>query len=123
MLQGYIELYVKTKNIFRAPFYILSVGNAVLIIVVMVFYDLCGRNNSYNHTTTTVDFLRGFITLESLVVITFDFCYIRIVTDHHRNQLLPDVLIEDLNSSSKEYTMGAWSSGNRGWRCWNTKQR
>eukprot|EP00091_Calanus_sinicus_P023512 TRINITY_DN7986_c0_g1_i2.p1 TRINITY_DN7986_c0_g1~~TRINITY_DN7986_c0_g1_i2.p1 ORF type:complete len:252 (+),score=63.57 TRINITY_DN7986_c0_g1_i2:136-891(+) len=64
-LQGYLEFYVRTKNIRRAPFYILSVGNAVLMIVVMILHDLCDSNSSCSHTFTKVDYLRGLITLES----------------------------------------------------------
>ena len=53
-LQGYLEFYVKTKNIRRAPFYILSVGNAVLMIVVMILHDLCDNNTSCSATFTKV---------------------------------------------------------------------
>merc|ERR1712179_92971 len=98
-LQGYLEFYVRTKNIRRAPFYILSVGNAVLMIVVMILHDLCDSNNSCTHTFTKVDYLRGLVTLESLVVICLVVSYILILTDHHNKQLPPDVMREDLTSS------------------------
>merc|ERR1719410_1015749 len=98
-LQGYLEFYVRTKNIRRAPFYILSVGNAVLMIVVMILHDLCDSNSSCSHTFTKVDYLRGLITLESLVVICLVVSYILILTDHHNKQLPPDVLRDDLTSS------------------------
>merc|ERR1712156_787486 len=42
-LQGYLEFYVKTKNVRRAPFYILSIGNAVLMIVVMILHSSNGE--------------------------------------------------------------------------------
>jgi len=103
-LQGYLEFYVRTKNIRRAPFYILSVGNAVLMIVVMILHDLCDSNNSCTHTFTKVDYLRGLITLESLVVICLVVSYILILTDHHNKQLPPDVMREDLTSSIMQNT-------------------
>ena len=53
-LQGYLEFYIKTKNIRRAPFYILSIGNAVLMIVVMILHDLCDSNKQCSHTFTKV---------------------------------------------------------------------
>ena len=53
-LQGYLEFYVKTKNVRRAPFYILSIGNAVLMIVVMILHDLCDSNKKCSHTLTKV---------------------------------------------------------------------
>jgi len=103
-LQGYLEFYVRTKNIRRAPFYILSVGNAVLMIVVMILHDLCDSNTSCSHTFTKVDYLRGLITLESLVVICLVVSYILILTDHHNKQLPPDVLRDDLTSSIMQNT-------------------
>ena len=104
LFQGYLEFYVRTKNIRRAPFYILSVGNAVLMIVVMILHDLCDSNSSCSHTFTKVDYLRGLITLESLVVICLVVSYILILTDHHNKQLPPDVLREDLTSSIMQNT-------------------
>ena len=73
-LMGYLEFYVKvkiyffltfttkphaicsvqTKNIRRAPFYILSIGNAVLMIVVMILHDLCDYNHNCSHSFTKV---------------------------------------------------------------------
>jgi len=97
-LEGYLEFYVRTKNIRRAPFYILSVGNAVLMIVVMVLHDLCD-SEPCSHTFTKVDYLRGLITLESLIVICLVVSYIYILQDHHTKALPPDVLRGDLFSS------------------------
>merc|ERR1712025_903527 len=98
-LQGYLEFYVKTKNVRRAPFYILSIGNAVLMIVVMVLHDLCDSSRECSRTFTKVDYLRGLITLESLVVICLVVSYILLLADHHKKQLPPDVLREDLTDS------------------------
>jgi len=98
-LQGYLEFYVKTKNVRRAPFYILSIGNAVLMIVVMILHDLCDSNKKCSHTLTKVDYLRGLITLESMVVICLVVSYIIILMDFHKKELPPDVLREDLTNS------------------------
>ena len=56
-----------------------------------------------------MDYLRGLITLESLVVICLVVSYILLLADHHKKQLPPDVLREDLtdsvmlNSSNGQY--------------------
>jgi len=98
-LSGYLEFYVKTKNIRRAPFYILSIGNAVLMIVVMILHDLCDYNNNCSHSFTKVDYLRGLITLESMVVICLVVSYIIVLVEFNKRQFPPDVLRDDINSS------------------------
>merc|ERR1712117_416084 len=98
-LQGYLEFYVRTKNIRRAPFYILSIGNAVLMIVVMILHDLCDSSKECSRTFTKVDYLRGLITLESMVIICLVVSYIMILSDFHKKQFPPDVLREDLTNS------------------------
>ena len=56
-----------------------------------------------------MDYLRGLITLESLVVICLVVSYILLLADHHKKQLPRDVLREDLtdsvmlNSSNGQY--------------------
>ena len=98
-LQGYLEFYVKTKNVRRAPFYILSIGNAVLMIVVMILHDLCDSSRDCSHSFTKVDYLRGLITLESMVVICLVVSYLMILSEFHKKQLPPDVMRDDLSSS------------------------
>ena len=46
-----------------------------------------------------VDYLRGLITLESLVIICLVVTYMMWVVEFHRKQLPPDVLREDITSS------------------------
>jgi len=98
-LQGYLDFYIRTKNIRRAPFYILSVGNAVLMIVVMILHDLCDGGKGCSHTFTKVDYLRGLITLESMVVVCLVVSYMYILRDHNTKALLPDVLREEFTSA------------------------
>ena len=117
-LNGYLEFYLKTKNIRRAPFYILSAGNAVLMIVVMILHDYCDNQPHCKSTLTKVvpvigwidegidqlfvfqvDYLRGLITLESLVITCLVVNYMMWVVDFHKRQMPPDVLREDITSS------------------------
>jgi len=98
-LNGYLEFYLKTKNMRRAPFYILSAGNAVLMIVIMILHDYCDNQPHCKSTLTKVDYLRGLITLESLVIMCLVAHYMICVIDFHKQQLPPDVLREDITSS------------------------
>ena len=96
-LQGYLDFYVKTKNLRRAPFYILSVGNAVLMMVTVILNDFCDTSFDCLHSLTKVklfilylppsrimsgfqvDYLRGLLTLESLVVLCLVRCFLDII--------------------------------------------
>jgi len=98
-LNGYLEFYTKTKNIRRAPFYLVSAGNFVLMLVVIILHDMCDNNVACSHSFTKVDYLRGLITLESLVVICCVVSYIIILRDFNSKELPPDVMREDFMSS------------------------
>jgi len=94
--QGYLDFYVRTKNLRRAPFYILSVGNALLMMAVVILNDFCDSSYFCLHTFTKVDYLRGLITLESLVVLCLAFRYIYVLNIFHSSRQPPDVLRGEL---------------------------
>jgi len=94
--QGYLDFYVRTKNLRRAPFYILSVGNALLMMAVVILNDFCDSSYSCLHTFTKVDYLRGLITLESLVVLCLVINYIHVLSNFHSSRQPPDVLRGEL---------------------------
>jgi len=98
-LGGYLEFYTKTKNIRRAPFYLVSAGNFVLMLIVIILHDLCDDDATCSHTFTKVDYLRGMITLESLVVICCNVSYIIILREFNAKQSPPDVLRDDFATS------------------------
>jgi hypothetical protein len=98
-LTGYLEFYSKTKNIRRAPFYLVSAGNFVLMLIVIILHDLCDNDRDCTHTFTKVDYLRGLITLESLVVICCNVSYIIILREFNGKQSPPDVLRDDFAAS------------------------
>lgn len=96
-LNGYLEFYLMTKNMRRTPFYIVSFGNAVLLITITVLHDYCDPDKCDEHNKyTKVDYLRGLITLECLVIMSLLFYYIMNVREFHAQQFPPDVLREDL---------------------------
>jgi len=94
--QGYLDFYVKTKNLRRAPFYILSVGNAVLMMVTVILNDFCDTSFDCLHSLTKVDYLRGLLTLESLVVLCLAINYIYVLSIFHASRQPPDVLRDEL---------------------------
>lgn len=94
-LKGYIEFYLETKNKRRTPFYLISIGNAVLLITVTALNDYCDDNHCKDKFTK-VDYLRGLMTLESLVIICLWAKYIIDVKEFHRQKQPPDVLRMDV---------------------------
>lgn len=91
-VKGFVEFYASTKNIRRAPFYIVSFGNAVLLITVTALHDYCDKDTSmcYNKFTK-VDCLRGLVTLECMIIICLWVRYIIHVKEFNRTKPLPDL--------------------------------
>ena len=44
-MDGYIDFYLLTKNTRRVPFYLVSVGNALLLVTVTALADYCEHNS------------------------------------------------------------------------------
>ncbi len=44
--RGYIEFYLDTKNLRRTPFYMVSIGNAVLLLTVTALHDYCDHETN-----------------------------------------------------------------------------
>ena len=56
-------------------------------------FDVCLLKNQ-------VDYLRGLITMESMVIICLVVSYILLLADFHKKQLPPDMLREDITNSA-----------------------
>jgi len=69
------------------------------MLVVIILHDLCDDNKACSHSFTKVDYLRGLITLESLVVLCCSVSYILLVREFNSKQLPPDVMRDDFASS------------------------
>merc|ERR1719189_3008645 len=93
-IAGYLDFYLKTKNIRRAPFYLVSVGNFMLLIVTTILHDYCGgfalicREDRF----MKVDWLRGLITVECMTIMSLFSYYIIKMREFNRMQMPPDVL-------------------------------
>ena len=61
----------------RAPFYIVSVGNALILLTSTVLHDYCETHVCKSNKFTNIDFLRGIITVECIVVAFMWFYYSR----------------------------------------------
>ena len=93
-IQGYLLFYDDTKNVRRAPFYILSVGNFCLLLADTVLNDFCDR---YPDSCTTgrferVDWLRGFVTIEAMGIMFLHIYYIRKILTFNKEKFKPDVM-------------------------------
>ena len=91
-IAGYLDFYLKTKNIRRAPFYLVSVGNFMLLIVTTILHDYCGgfalicREDRF----MKVDWLRGLITVECMTIMSLFSYYIIKMREFNRMQMPPD---------------------------------
>ena len=96
-IAGYLDFYLKTKNIRRAPFYLVSVGNFMLLIVTTILHDYCGgfalicREDRF----MKVDWLRGLITVECMTIMSLFSYYIIKMREFNRMQMPPDGKIND----------------------------
>lgn len=97
-LRGYIEFYVKTKNIRRTPFYIISSFNAILLVTAVALGDYCDNNDGdpgCQAKETKIEVLRGLIVLEGLSVASM---WLKYVMDHRKftkEKSCPDMWRED----------------------------
>ena len=97
-LRGYIEFYVKTKNIRRTPFYIISSFNAILLVTAVALEDYCDNNDEdpgCQAKETKIEVLRGLIVLEGLSVASM---WLKYVMDHRKftkEKSCPDMWRED----------------------------
>ena len=91
-IAGYLDFYLKTKNIRRAPFYLVSVGNFGLLIVMTILHDYCGYTEKCEggNRFMKVDWLRGLITVECMTIMSLYSYYIIKMREFNRLQMPPD---------------------------------
>lgn len=96
-MKGYLSFYDNTKNIRRAPFYLVSIGNFGLLLSSTVLNDYCEAfPGDCDHRFIKVDWLRGLITLECLANITFFFYYIARVKNFNQEEPFPDCMVPEI---------------------------
>jgi len=94
-MQGYLLFYMDTKNMRRAPFYAVSVGNFALLVADVVLNDFCHAHPAscdLHGRFTRVDWLRGLITVEAMAILCLFGFYIRKIQIFNRGKFKPDVM-------------------------------
>ncbi|CAB4061774.1 unnamed protein product [Lepeophtheirus salmonis] len=84
------NLFLLRKNIRRAPFYIVSFGNALLLIASTILYENCK-----SYICEEVDYLRGLVTIEALSILSLITKYLVNLKKFHETKAPPDVLRQD----------------------------
>jgi len=93
-LKGYIEFYIKTRNLRRTPFYIVSFGNAVLLVTAVALEDYCDNNSedhSCDYKETKVETLRGLITIQCMTIMFMWGKYLMDVRTFNQKKYVPDL--------------------------------
>ena len=92
-LHGYLEFYIRTKNLRRTPFYIVSFGNAILLLTVTAIHDHCDHSQdpSCQNKEAKIEALRGLITIECMIIAFMWLKYIMVVKKFKKDKSPPDL--------------------------------
>ena len=93
-MTGFVEFYIKTKNLRRTPFYIISFGNAVLLVAAVALEDYCDNNasdHSCEYKETKIEVLRGLITVQVLTISYMWTKYLMTVYKFQKKNIAPDL--------------------------------
>ena len=92
-LHGYLEFYIRTKNLRRTPFYIVSFGNAILLLTVTAIHDHCDHSQdpSCQNKEAKIEALRGLITIECMIIAFMWLKYIMVVKKFKKDKCPPDL--------------------------------
>ena len=92
-LHGFLEFYIRTKNLRRTPFYIVSFGNAILLLTVTAIHDHCDHSQdpSCQNKEAKIEALRGLITIECMIIAFMWLKYIMVVKKFKKDKSPPDL--------------------------------
>jgi len=93
-LLGYLEFYIKTKNLRRSPFYLISGGNAIILITATVLNDTCYQVANCPKWVN-IELLRAIICLECMTVAFMWTKYIVAVKKFVKDNKRPDIYREE----------------------------
>lgn len=96
LIAGYMDFYRKTKNIRRAPFYIVSIGSFTQLMVMTILHDHIDPDHADECTDhfMKVNWIRGLITIECMIIMSLFSYYIIKMREFNRLQMPPDVMRE-----------------------------
>jgi len=89
-LEGYTKFYLEVKKLRRAPFSIVSFGNAVLVLTVTGLHDAYDLKDLKLPST---EVLRGLITLECIIIMGYITFYIKNVRKFNARKALLDNIV------------------------------
>ena len=102
---------MKAKDLRRTPFYIISFGNAILLITTTVLVDYCDhfrdKDPSCEDKETKIEILRGLVILECMAVAFMWVKYIMAVKKFKKDNNPPDLYRPEF----REQVLGLRSSG------------
>lgn len=111
-LHGYLEFYIWTKNLRRTPFYIVSFGNAILLVTVTAIHDSEDRSGQETHGGgTKVEALRGLITLECMIIAFMWLKYVMVVKKFKKDKSPPDLHRPEFREKILNYRNHASANG------------
>ena len=93
-ISGYLDFYLDIKNIRRAPFYIVSTCNFLLLLAMTLLHDYDTYIRYYYDDFKKVDWIRGLITIECMIIICLLAYYIRKIRKFNQLKMPPDVMCE-----------------------------
>lgn len=124
LLHGYFNFHLDTQTVRRAPLYINSAANAILVILSKVLDTACPENNSCR-MFTKAHYLQILISLEVLIALALLVVYLVKTTRFNKAKAVPDFLRSSSSphSTSTQHEVGykpafnlkSWSMG----QCWN----
>ncbi|CAG0890136.1 unnamed protein product [Darwinula stevensoni] len=94
---GYLELHRMTNALHKAPKYIFSAGNALLVILMSIWRDYCLDSPTcpFKHSLSDADYVAIVATLEVAFTFPFYAIYLHRVINFNAAEHLPDVFQED----------------------------
>ena len=107
-ISGYLDFYLDIKNIRRAPFYIVSTCNFLLLIAMTLLHDYDNYLKYYYDDFRKVDWIRGLITIECMTIICLLAYYIRKINKFNHLKMPPDVMRESYMETLRANLAWEW---------------
>ena len=112
-ISGYLDFYLDIKNTRRAPFYIVSSCNFLLLLSMTLLHDYDNYLRYYNDDFRKVDWIRGLITIECMIIICLLAYYVRRIRKFNQLKMPPDVMRESYMENLRTSLAWDWNAGNK----------
>ena len=112
-ISGYLDFYLDIKNIRRAPFYIVSTCNFLLLLAMTLLHDYDNYLKYYYDDFRKVDWIRGLITIECMTIICLLAYYIRKINKFNHLKMPPDVMSESYMETLRANLAWEWDPSSK----------